>query len=468
MAWTVSRAHITPQYEQLINEMLWLQPKASFGDAKPPKIKGFITTETTISLPFYFGKLLRLPRVRPVIPPQAPGWTAKITLLPHQPSIVQEACNCLYNTGTASLNVYCAAGKSAMSTALAAWFISTYGDGPVIVVYSLKTLEVQWFNTFKRHTNTTPVIIQTKHQAEHLSPNTRGVILTMVDALSSLPIEIRQSCKMLIVDEAHVFATEKRLEKLLSVEPDSLLLLTATPNRPDGMDIILDSLAGKQTIRRVSPKNFLLIKYNTGITPVLVQRSMQGRMRLDWSSLVKSLMEDNDRNLKILQWVRMNPYHKICILTNGVAHVRRLHRLLLEQGESTEILCGSKSNHNNCRVLVATKPKASTGYDTANACPDFDGININMLLMVISSKQTEQAFGRAFRTDTIPSLVFFVDNASVFENHWKINEKWATDPSRVDKVVIEEVNEPTSLTPPYAGEEKKEEDEKKEENESQS
>ena len=452
MAWTVHRKDLSPEQIAIIDQNLWLTPK-SFYEGGGDSFQAFQADDNDVSLPFYFGRVLA-PQRRVPRPFATPGrmWsfggTAGYTLRDTQVEIMLEVINQLQTFGTSSINASCAAGKTIMAIYAAVWANRIMAGlnlfGPVIITYPLKLLDDQWDSTVRDFSDCYYYVVNSKKAAE--TAPLADIYLCMLESLPFLPEPIRKGCSLLILDEAHLFCTEHRLRLLMSIEPSSVLLLTATPIRANGMHTILELLAGTHAVKRIHMKPFTVWRFNTGLNPPLDKKNSQGKV--DWTAVVDWLSENPDRNNMLLEFIRVNPDRKIMIILSRVKHAEYIFKCLQETGESVGILGGKHKTCSNCRVLVAIDKKGGTGFDEKAVYSDFDGTRIDLVMIVISTKQPEQYSGRGFRALREPHIIHFVDTGKIFNDHWKLCHNFYVQPQRVELVTVKHTNQPCGVSLP--------------------
>jgi len=71
-------------------------------------------------------------------------------------------------------------------------------------------------------------------------PLTAQLLISRISRVENIDVPI----DLLILDEAHLLCTQNNLNRLLALEPKYVIVLTATPERDDGMEKILTALAG--------------------------------------------------------------------------------------------------------------------------------------------------------------------------------------------------------------------------------
>jgi superfamily II DNA or RNA helicase len=75
--------------------------------------------------------------------------------------------------------------------------------------------------------------------------------------------------------------------------------------------------------------------------------------------------------------------------------------------------------------LIGTVSKISTGFDCRNVSENFDGIDIQVMILCGSTKSHNihiQSIGRSFRSDN-PIIVDIVDENSISKRHWTERKK---------------------------------------------
>jgi len=419
MAVCIKRSNLNTDNVNLIRQYLCLYPKTnSFNSFSNFTVKDpvlfYILDNDDLYLPYTF--YLALTKKKPNIDRTylSRSFNFKGNLFEHQVSVANEALDQLNQYGTTLLAVYPGFGKTVLASYLASKL-----NKITLVLYHRTVLEPQWLSTFNDMTDAKIWVIGN----QTVIPDDFNVILCMDTQFAKIPVPVRQSIGCLIVDEAHAFCTPTHVSCLLGTQPLYVIACTATPEREDGMDSMIKAIIGNHSVSRISQKPFTVIRFLTGIKPVTRQNS-QGT--LDWSHLVKELCSNEIRNSYILGLVKNNSEFKILILTWSKSHAFQLHQWLNMIGESSAIMAGNRSTYSDSRVLVGTSSKIGTGFDEKSACPDFNGVRINMLILVGSTKSEnllEQLVGRVFRSDS-PIVIDFVDDIPAVKRHWYNRKHW--------------------------------------------
>lgn len=218
-----------------------------------------------------------------------------------------------------------------------------------------------------------------------------------------------ESIGCLLVDEVHLIMAETLSKSLNYVRPRYLIGLSATPYRPDGLDILLELYCGSNKIIRNLYRKHIVYKIETGLKPV-VEMAKNGKV--NWSSILDQQATDTDRNELIVKIIKKFQDRVFMILVKRIDQGKYLFERLEEEGESVTSLLGSQQEFNKeARILIGTTSKIGVGFswDIANT--------------LIAACDIEEYFiqylGRIFRTKEGEPMVFdLVDNNSILKNHF--------------------------------------------------
>lgn len=423
MSIKVPRTLITPEIAKLIQSLLCFTPLQPFSlqkgyDAPTPEPILFYQIEKeNIYLPFTVGRRLfpPSPKTEKLVQPVS----FKGTLKPHQVSIIKEATDHLNSHQTAFLAVYPGCGKTVMALRLSTSLPVPESKPLTMILYHRLVLERQWLDTIQKFSDTSAWIVGNSFPAAPC-----GIILCKETQFHKLPKDLLAKIGILIIDEAHSFCTPSRVSSLLGSQPEYVIALSATPERPDGMHVMMDSIIGLEKVVRESKKDHQVIRFLTKIVPE-VHKNRQGR--LDWAKLVKTLCTHPLRNEYLFSMISLFSDYKIAVLTWSYDHAVYLHSELEKRGESVAILAGNRKFYSDSSILIGTVQKIGTGFDEQAACPDFAGERINLLILMGTTKSEpliEQMLGRAFRTEYQPKIVVFVDEVGTAKSHWSVIKKW--------------------------------------------
>jgi len=212
-----------------------------------------------------------------------------------------------------------------------------------------------------------------------------------------------------IVDEAHMIMAETLSKSLQYTFPRYLIGLTATPYRPDGLDILLTLYFGQHKIIRQLYREHTVYKVSTGFKPP-IERTIQGRV--NWGAILDAQANNQDRNELIIKIIQNFPTRNFLVLVKRVEQGKYLVRKLQEANESVTDLIGSNQEFNKeARILVGTCQKVGVGFDHSK---------LDALMLATDLEEYfVQYLGRVFRTKDHEPIIFdLVDNNSILNKHF--------------------------------------------------
>jgi hypothetical protein len=419
MAFTVPLSSISPIQRKAMSEMLCLQPVTQYNkynNSEPPEpilLLHINQHNNTIELPYLFGSSLLqvIPNENITFPTTNLTFTG--TLRDHQIPVEEESWGQIQKYGTSTLGLYPGFGKTILGAKIA-----SRSKLLTVVLVHREILTTQWKKTFQDFTNANVWIVGEKNP-----PNICDVIICMDTRWEKIPKEYRDNIGLVIIDEAHAFCTRTHVHCLLAFHPKYILIESASLLRDDGMHEMIFAVAGSHGVFRESNKPFNVMKIITNTTPPRKNNRMGG---VDWTALVRDTLMDERRNKIILNIVASNLNRKILILTSLVDHANLLYDSLDGMNISCDYLCGTKRGYIDSQVLIGTTSKIGTGFDPATSCPTYAGKPFDLLILVCSIKKYSalvQNVGRIFRAE-FPTVMHFVDNDSIYNNHWYKSKKW--------------------------------------------
>ena len=421
MSVRISLDKLNEQQRKLIREYLYLQPKNmnfmqnKFNQTSKDPILLFWVDKPNnqIILPYTFANSLFGYHVNTNIEYPLSKYNFLGKLRDYQVPIIDQALSQLKEKGTTTLLLGTGAGKSIISACL-----GSHLEGIVLILVNRETIQKGWVETFAKETDAKVWVIESRLKI----PQECNVIITMDGKFEKIPWAIRKMVSVLVIDESHMFCTATQVPVLLGTQPKYIIACTATLERPDDMHQMIYLIAGTHNVQYKSDKFFSVYRLFTGIeTEIGVTK--QGSS--DWPKLVKDLAFNPIRNAFIIDLIEKNKDHKIMVLTWNADHVNFLTDLLKERGESVDKLVGNKSKYIDSRVLIGTLSKVSTGFDAKNVATDWDGADIDMLILAGSTKSHNlhiQSVGRAFRASN-PTIIDIVDDNRISKSHWNARRK---------------------------------------------
>jgi len=213
----------------------------------------------------------------------------------------------------------------------------------------------------------------------------------------------------LIVDEAHMIMAETLHKSLQNIHPRYVIGLTATPYRPDGLDILLELFFGKDKIVRKLWRKHTVYKVSTGLKPPTTGSN--------WGEILDFQANDSTRNKLIIKILKHFSTRNFLVPVKRVSQGESLVEQLLEDGESVTSLLGSNQKFDKTsRILVGTIQKIGVGFDH----PKLDAL----LLATDVEEYFIQYLGRVFRTeDGEPIVVDLLDNHGILIKHFSTRRK---------------------------------------------
>lgn len=217
-----------------------------------------------------------------------------------------------------------------------------------------------------------------------------------------------------ICDEIHLLMAESLSKSLHFLSPRYLIGLSATPYRPDGLDVLLELYFGKNKIIRKMNRKHIVFQVNTGFIPK-VETTSTGKV--NWGVILKSQSEDENRNNLIIKIIKEFPKRNFLVLTKRVEQGNILLSKLKEIDENVTSLIGKEQEYDKeARILVAISQKCSTGFDH----PKMD----TLILCSDVEQYFIQSLGRIFRKKESTPIVFdLLDNNPILLKHFRTRKE---------------------------------------------
>jgi superfamily II DNA or RNA helicase len=217
-----------------------------------------------------------------------------------------------------------------------------------------------------------------------------------------------------VVDEAHQIMSKKLHECMYYLFPRYLIGLTATPYRPDDLDILLKLYFGSNILYNKLFREHIVYKLYTPYTPEII-KNVQGKT--DWNNVLKFQSSNIQRSEDIINLVRFMKDRVFLIMCKRVEQANYIMNRLIELGEDVTSLIGSQTVYEkSARILVGIIQKVGVGFD-----------HPRLNTLILASDVLEyfvQYIARTMRTkDGVPIIFDFIDNNSILESHSKIRTK---------------------------------------------
>ena len=389
-----------------INRELVIKLEPKFGLGPTKYIYPYsIVREKHFCLPFaYATRVLKLKRpLRSIFPSSKVSFCGK--LRPEQKTVRKEAVSCLNKRGSVMISAHPGFGKTCVSIHIAAGI----GFRTLIIVNKIVLMK-QWEEsilkfcpkaTVSRFTSKSP-----KKEANFYIMNAQNVEKKIPGFFSDVGL--------VIVDEAHMIMAETLSKSLQYIYPRYLIGLTATPYRPDGLNILLQLYFGRHKIIRKLYRKHIVYKVDTGFTPK-VERTLQGRV--NWGSILDQQANSQQRNELILDIIQKYVKRNFLVLVKRVSQGKYLIKRLTELNISVTNLIGSNQVfESSARVLIGTCQKVGTGFDHPKLNALILGADVQEYFI--------QYLGRIFRVKDGEPLVFdLVDNNNILRKHYSTRER---------------------------------------------
>ena len=294
-----------------------------------------------------------------------------------------------------------------------------------MVLCHLEIVRKQWVEEYKKLGDN--VTIQyLEGQRCQLDPDA-DVYVAGIQKAGSMSVNDFASIGTVIIDETHLSTVTAFTKTLLNFQPRYLIGLSATPDRPDGLQSLLTKYFGETTdfIVRKEKKSFTVYKVQTKFKPEISYMIVRGQMVRDWNAIISSIEKNNDRWRLIIEIVKKHPEKKIIILCNRNVLSIGLYELLKKEKEDVELLIGSAKRYDRSkRVLVVGFKKGGVGLNDPN---------LTMAIIASDTKDVRQYEGRIRTTNNL--IYHLVDDDRSFQRHWEECEKWYREKGAVIKVV---------------------------------
>ena len=383
--------------------LIKIEPKYGLGQTK--YIQPYTLVESRICLPFaYATRVLKIPRpLRKSFPATRVKFSA--SLRPEQKIARKEGVQHLNKRGSVIISCHVGWGKTVTAIHIAASIRLR-----TLIIVNKIVLMKQWEESISRFCPKAIV-----HRITAKSPKKEGDFYIMnAQNVEKKGRKFFSDVGLVIVDEAHMIMAETLSRSLQYVYPRYLVGLTATPYRPDGLDILLQLYFGRHKVIRKLHRKHLVYKIETKLTPK-VERTIQGRV--NWGSILDQQANNVYRNQIILRIVQSFPERNFLILVKRISQGEYLIKHLQELRVSVTNLIGSKQEfETTARVLVGTCQKVGTGFDH----PKLD----TLILAADVQEYFIQYLGRIFRTKDSEPLIFdLVDNNGILRKHYSTREK---------------------------------------------
>ena len=222
---------------------------------------------------------------------------------------------------------------------------------------------------------------------------------------------------ILIIDEAHQIATKEYFVFLKCFCPRFCIALTATPDKAT-IKQIPDYYFGTDHIVRKESNKILVYAIKTGIKPK-IEYNMMGKP--NWDIVLKSLYENDERNIIITHTLTQSKFKKkhILVVSKRIKHCEILYDMLKYLNDMIDykivkFMGKAKTYDKKANIILSTLSKFGVGIDNEH---------INMIFLVLSTKDIRQLLGRirineSNKCTRIKTIVDFIDDNSMLYNQY--------------------------------------------------
>ena len=283
----------------------------------------------------------------------------------------------------------------------------------VMVIIHRAEIQRQWVETIEERLrgSCSVQVLNRKCAIEPTPYPIKFVIINTVNVDHRWSPEHPFHCSLLLLDEAHTCVTDNAIFRLLSVRPQYLVALTATPDRSDGRSAALNMVASPRVVRKMR-RLFHVYHYQTPWRCRVTTNASTGE--LDWNVILEAQATQPRRNRLIAELVLLfwRAERTIMVLCKRVEQVQLIQRALADvRGTfvASETLVGGSGLVSNQlpllprpRVLIATYSIAGVGFSDSR-----------LDTLIVAADVEEMALqyaGRIFRRpDVSPIIVDVVD-----------------------------------------------------------
>lgn len=303
--------------------------------------------------------------------------------------------------------------------------IKTGGGKTVIAIYVCCLLNIPV--TILVHRNI--LVHQWKERCAQFAPQLSNIVIRNVSSikLDAMPDNWDQP-HLLIIDEAHLFCTDRCTQIVLRYPCTHSLALTATVERKDQRHKMLYRMYGLPVITTRVNQTFKIFIVDTPfVFNLIFNKSRYSDVRtVKWIDMIRMQSECDERTECIVSWVDVLVHrgYRVLVLSKFVDHCDKLVCRLSESDVSVVGVHGNRDISDmpiDWECIVGTYSKCSTGFD----------VPVNALVLASDTVGTfEQTLGRVFRTRIPPVIVDLVDTStdhSVWLRHARERESFYTE-----------------------------------------
>jgi superfamily II DNA or RNA helicase len=324
----------------------------------------------------------------------------------YQLAVKKQAVQQLNKTGSCLLSLHVGWGKSIMAV-----YLATKLQFKTLIVVSKLMLVKQWIKEVENFTNAKCQFIKTN--VKELDPECDFYIINSIN-VPKMGCNFFKTIGCIIMDECHLLMAEKLYKTMFTLSPKYVIGLSATPYRPDGLNVLLDLYFGTNKLIEKLYKPHTVYAVRTGIS---IDYDVQWDGKMNWNSVLNNQGNDPERNQLILDIIRKFSDRYFLVLCKRIEQGNTLVQLLSDAGEYVTNLLGSKKEFDeNARIIVATTQKCGVGFSHSK---------LNALLLASDMEEYFiQYLGRVFRTPDVEPIVFdLIDDLPILNRHYSTRKR---------------------------------------------
>jgi len=420
--YTIYKKSITDKELLTIKETLTVSPYSPMTISKPPVFPVYRENNDKIYIPRFIGNdMFGIPINNKLKKPDSVYIPFKGEVRDYQTTIIDTFMeNASQGLGGGLLEIPCGRGKTVMALNI----ISQLKTKTLVIVHKGFLLN-QWVERIQQFLPTARI---GTIQGKTVDVDDKDIVLGMLQSISmkDYPKNIFDSFGLTIIDEVHHIAAEVFVRSLFKVVSPTMLGLSATMNRKDGLSFVFKMFIGPVIYKEKREANHdVLVKayhYETDdqdFNDVILDY----RGNPAYSSMISKLCNYEPRSEFIISILRelinndTGGKTQIIVLAQNRSVLNHIYDSILKEGFSTVgyYLGGMKEQHlkasEDKQIIIGTYSMASEALDIKS---------LTTLLMVTPKTSIEQSVGRILRTrHSQPLVIDIVDQHDLFRRQFK-------------------------------------------------
>lgn len=365
--------------------------------------------ENTISLPFRWA----LDHIENISRPErkdlkAIDTTFTSSLRAVQKEIKDDCISALNKKGCILISLYPGAGKTCLSIYLA----SKIGLKTLFICHRIVLIE-QWKKAIERFIDQPRIgIVKPEKNIKKLEKTLdNDFLIVNAQNVKKLGATAFKDVGLVVIDEIHAIMAESLSECLYHVYPRYMIGLSATPQRPDGLDKLLDFYFGENNkIVRELYHPHIVYRINTSI-------EYEEDSKTQWNAMITSQCMNRARNDLIVDVIAHFKERCFLVLCKRVDQAKYIASRLEEQKENVSVMTEDVNEFDeNSRIIVSSIQKTGVGFS-------FDKLDA----LILASDVEEyfiQYLARVMRTEQVKPIVFdLVDPHKSLKKHFTERKK---------------------------------------------